>query len=463
MLPFPINLSIPWLIAFLVASLGLVAICAIWIFTQWGDPVWKRYQAVELNEMREKLEKELPILEDPKWGEPAKAEIVRDSIEFLKKPDYQIKQILLKGHGAWAEGTSGKPVNRCMTCHIDEDKLAEQHPYTRQYFEFSVYGCTVCHKGEGRVLNSAEEAHHGMFSTKKEMMERVKEPKEILAFWTKLAELSMTPDLTAFDFRDYSAAGERLVYIGSISCKKCHKLLTPRHVEYWSKNKFKTWDKVIEARDYKEGDEAYQEKCEKCHTTGYDEKTGEYSEEGVTCEACHGPGEMFAKYMSEGKLAEAAVVTHDVFSYKVCGRCHTPRRHAMREAMLVAIDEREYKDWLASSFDLDLDLEAEEAPDGLNAAASDEGVVFNGSLAGLNELEGVGESLGVMLEDMRSLLPVQEKAVQTAEEEVEPVDNKRLRPLRAGLESQETLSLNAGELSNDNPEEFFTGTYADAR
>jgi hypothetical protein len=90
-------------------------------------------------------------------------------------------------------------------------------------------------------------------------------------------------------------------------------------------------------------------------------------------------------------------------------------------------------------------------------------VVFNGSLAGLNELEGVGESLGVMLEDMRSLLPGQEKAVQTAEEEVEPVDNKRPQPLRAGLESQEILGLNAGELSNDNPEEFFTGTYADAR
>ena len=29
--------------------------------------------------------------------------------------------------------------------------------------------------------------------------------------------------------------------------------------------------------------------CLECHTTGYDTETGNYAEEGVTCEACHGP------------------------------------------------------------------------------------------------------------------------------------------------------------------------------
>ncbi|MFQ5956530.1 MAG: hypothetical protein ACE5KK_02020, partial [Candidatus Brocadiales bacterium] len=117
MLPFPINLNLPWLIAFLIAACGLVAVCTIWIFTEWGEPEWKQQQRIELAEMKKNLEKQLPILEDPKWGDPAQAKIVRLSIQNLRRPDYQIKQILLKGHGIWKEGTTGIPVDRCMSCH----------------------------------------------------------------------------------------------------------------------------------------------------------------------------------------------------------------------------------------------------------------------------------------------------------------------------------------------------------
>lgn len=452
MLPFPINLNLPWLIAFIVASCGLVAVAAIWIYTEWGDPEWKRYQAIELKEMKENLQKQLPILEDPKWGDPAKAKIVKEAVAFLSRPDYQVKQTILKGYGIWQEGTSGIPVNRCMTCHIDEDKLDKQHPTTKDYFPFSIYGCTVCHEGEGRVLYK-EEAHKGMFKNRKEMMERVKDPKEILALWNRMAELSIQPGLTAFNFRDYNAAGERLVYIGSFACLKCHKKLTPRHVETWTKNKFKTWDKVREAKDFQEGDETYREKCEKCHTTGYDEKTGEYAEEGVTCEACHGPGEMFAKFMGEGKLAEAAMVTHDVFSYEVCGRCHTPRRHDMREAMLVAAEDREFKEWLASSFNDD--------PSDLYAGSvSEETDVY-----GFNELRGlevVGDSLDMMLDDIRELLPGQERAVK-ATVEVEGENEGPQRPLEVKLDVPEPLVIDSQKVQKEAPKTLFIGTYADAR
>ena len=77
--------------------------------------------------------------------------------------------------------------------------------------------------------------------------------------------------------------------------------LTSPHVERWQRIKFKTFERVKEAPDYIAGNEEYRKSCMKCHTTGYDEATGKYSEEGVTCEACHGPGEVFSYFMDIGK------------------------------------------------------------------------------------------------------------------------------------------------------------------
>ncbi|MEE9199831.1 MAG: multiheme c-type cytochrome [Candidatus Brocadiales bacterium] len=442
-MPFPINLSLPWLIAFLIASCTLVAVAAIWIFTEWGDPVWKRYQEKELAVMLEGLEKELPILKDPKWGDPAKVKIAEASIEYLKRPDYQIKQIILKGQGNWAKGTSGTPVDRCMTCHIDEDKLDKLHPTTRDHFPFDVYGCTMCHEGQGRVLRTKEEAHMGLLRNRQEMMGRVQRPEEILALWDRMAKLSIQPGLKAFNFRDYNAAGEDLVYVGSFACLKCHRKLNPRHVERWEP-KFKTWERVTRSKDYIEGDNDYRKKCLKCHTTGYDERTDKYSEENVTCESCHGPGEMFAKFMAEDKLAEAALVTHDVFSYEVCGRCHVPYRHDMREAMLVAQEDKEFSDWLAAAFD--------EESDELYAGISGEAEALG--LDKLKGLKGVGDSLDAMLEDMRALLLEQEGAVQTAGE-VEPAEEGLPHPLRAGLELPEPLDISAEEARAEAPEKLF--------
>ncbi|MFQ5957054.1 MAG: cytochrome c3 family protein, partial [Candidatus Brocadiales bacterium] len=316
---------------------------------------------------------------------------------------------------------------------------------TKDHFPFDVYGCTVCHGGVGRVLKK-EGAHEHMMKNRNEMMQRIEHPEQIVELWEKMAELSLDEGDTVFDFRDFSASGERLVYMGSFSCLKCHRKLTPYHVEFWVENKFKTWKKVEKAKDYMEADEAYRIKCKKCHTTGYDEKKDEYSEENVTCEACHGPGEMFAQFMGEGKLAEAAMVTHEVFSYKVCGRCHEPRRHEMREAMLVAIEEREraseFSDWLASSFG--------EESDNLYASISEETEAY-----GLEELEGleeVADSLDMMLEDLRTLLPDEGETIQTAEE-VEFGDEELPRPLKVRLEAPEPFIQKA---QAEIPEKLFS-------
>ncbi|HHT9153028.1 MAG TPA: multiheme c-type cytochrome [Candidatus Hypogeohydataceae bacterium YC40] len=345
MLPFPINLSIKWLIPFLVFSCGLVAVSLIWVFRETWRVDWKIDQKREFVQMGKDMESKLKILEDPQWGDPKKAALVRSNLEYLKRPQYQVKQILLKGEGNWKQGTSGVRVDRCMTCHINEDKLIKQHPYTAEDFPFDIYGCTACHEGNGRALKK-ELAHEHLFKNKKDMYRRLVHPEDAIKFWKNLAGLSIQEGLDASDFRYFNVTGEPQAYIGSTTCIKCHKKLTPYHVDFWAQSKFKTFEKVKTAKDFIEGDEDYRKQCYKCHTTGYNEKTGEFNEENVTCEACHGPGELYAQFMSTGKLAAAATLTRETFSFKVCGRCHIPRNHEMRWSRLLAMESKELADSL---------------------------------------------------------------------------------------------------------------------
>ena len=73
-------------------------------------------------------------------------------------------------------------------------------------------------------------------------------------------------------------------YGGSDSCSGCHKEL------------HETWSQTLHAHAY--SSPIFQEdwvsqgsnnSCLECHTTGFDANTGKYSEEGVSCESCHGP------------------------------------------------------------------------------------------------------------------------------------------------------------------------------
>lgn len=52
--------------------------------------------------------------------------------------------------------------------------------------------------------------------------------------------------------------------------------------------------------------------CLECHTTGFDANTGNYAEEGVACEACHGP-------LQKGHPEQPMPITPD---YTLCARCH---------------------------------------------------------------------------------------------------------------------------------------------
>ena len=73
-------------------------------------------------------------------------------------------------------------------------------------------------------------------------------------------------------------------YAGSSSCKECHNTLHER----WSTTRHaQAFSSPIFQRDWTELSK--QTSCLECHTTGFDPASGVYSEEGVTCESCHGP------------------------------------------------------------------------------------------------------------------------------------------------------------------------------
>lgn len=329
-----------WKITFLALSLTLLGLLVAWIIKE-TRPEWRRYQKAEYAQSIETMKQELERWSDPKWGDPKMAQAIRDRIQRSQRPKLEVKQILLKGVGLWSDGKNGKKVDRCITCHVDEDKLARLHPGIVENFPFDIYGCTVCHGGEGGSLR-LKKAHHSLYRDRKEMLGRLTTADALLQIWKDMAELSPTSveghAKEASDFKYYGVTGEKAVYVGSAICLRCHKGLTAWHVDRWKDNKFITLEKVKNAPDFIEGDENYRKQCYKCHTTGYDETTGKYSEEGVTCEACHGPGQFYVYFMSLGKVPEAARLSKLAWSYDVCGRCHMSRNHEVRAPFLAQLE-----------------------------------------------------------------------------------------------------------------------------
>jgi uncharacterized protein YpmB len=121
-------------------------------------------------------------------------------------------------------------------------------------------------------------------------------------------------------------------YIGNTKCKMCHNSAKMGKIwDTWSETKHATAYATLAneeskkiAKEMKIEDAQKSEKCLKCHVTGYGQPTGDkYSmEEGVGCEACHGPGEHYwsIKIMKDKELAiENGLVEPDE---KLCATCH---------------------------------------------------------------------------------------------------------------------------------------------
>lgn len=69
--------------------------------------------------------------------------------------------------------------------------------------------------------------------------------------------------------------------------------------------------------------------CVYCHVTGYDAERGRWKEEGVQCEACHGPGSIHqqkaddaGRNADDAELAELRGAINPAVDPQVCGQCH---------------------------------------------------------------------------------------------------------------------------------------------
>lgn len=102
-------------------------------------------------------------------------------------------------------------------------------------------------------------------------------------------------------------ANQGLAYAGSQSCAQCHG---PIHDAWISTRHAQAFSAPIFQRDWDElGNQA---SCLECHTTGFNSDTGSYAEEGVSCEACHGP-------FQPNHPQQLMPITPDE---ELCGTCH---------------------------------------------------------------------------------------------------------------------------------------------
>lgn len=146
----------------------------------------------------------------------------------------------------------------------------------------------------------------------------------------------------------YAAGNE---YVGVKTCSKCHK-------KEKDGEQYKIWQKTDHAKAYEtlgtakakkaaatvgvSGNPQKSEACLICHTTGFGEPESMFGrhfkmEDGVQCEACHGPGSEYKskktmkkiheeRGKNKGKSATAEKVGLIIPDENTCKVCHQPER-----------------------------------------------------------------------------------------------------------------------------------------
>ncbi len=141
-------------------------------------------------------------------------------------------------------------------------------------------------------------------------------------------------------------AQTKFKYVGVKKCKMCHKGKKKGEIyEKWQASKhakaFETLAtdaaKKIAAEKGIKGDPQQAAECLACHVTGYDKEAAATltKEEGVSCEACHGPG---SKYKSMKVMKGITAGTMKGADYgliepdeKNCTSCHNPKSPTYKE------------------------------------------------------------------------------------------------------------------------------------
>lgn len=169
-----------------------------------------------------------------------------------------------------------------------------------------------------------------------------------------LCSLGAAGDLLAEEGKDTS----RAEFVGAESCKKCHL----KQYKSWKETDMAKAFDTLKPGEKKEAKEKWkldpakdytqEEKCLKCHTTGYGEPGGypvlggEWTDDqkklaearqGVQCEACHGPGSLqipVKKENKEYKLADLKDLGWRAADEQNCLACHN------KDSPTIAPDER---------------------------------------------------------------------------------------------------------------------------
>jgi nitrate/TMAO reductase-like tetraheme cytochrome c subunit len=133
-------------------------------------------------------------------------------------------------------------------------------------------------------------------------------------------------------------------YMGIQKCKLCHNAPQKGKVyDWWSNDKHSKTYATLASEESKKiakqmgiADAQKSEKCLVCHVTGYKTPTGQkgvkyLAEEGITCEACHGPSEGYViTHLKDPKLAmkEQGLVMP---TKEVCLTCHNKTSPTYKE------------------------------------------------------------------------------------------------------------------------------------
>jgi hypothetical protein len=129
---------------------------------------------------------------------------------------------------------------------------------------------------------------------------------------------------------------QEFAYVGAKKCKTCHKSeKRGNQMQVWQETKhsqsyeYLKTDQALESAKKRALDVHPTEAadCLKCHSPLYD-KAPELKAEGVTCEACHGPGSAYKSLKIMKNREEAAKKGLIVYGTpearkKLCLECHT--------------------------------------------------------------------------------------------------------------------------------------------
>jgi len=135
-------------------------------------------------------------------------------------------------------------------------------------------------------------------------------------------------------------------YVGVKKCKMCHKSKkSGNQFGLWSERKHSKAYATLATAQSKEvakkagvaGDPQKAKECLVCHVTGYGEPAEATLtlEEGVSCEACHGPGSEYKSmkvmkdiYAGKVKGADYGLLEQ---TNELCVKCHNPKSPTYKE------------------------------------------------------------------------------------------------------------------------------------